>query len=102
MNGTHRLAEESPILTELSHPAADLANIPHSERHYLLLTIADARQRGAEGRVSWGYTLLIRGLLHAEQAVIREAAWAPSLLVCWRDAINSYCEQYGLGEDIDE
>jgi hypothetical protein len=73
--------------------------IPESEIRQLALRLADARDWAARGKPGLGYALLLRGLIDAEQSVIDGQRWASSLVRCWRDAIDDFCERSDLQHD---
>ena len=68
--------------------------IPGEELRRLALRLADARDYAERGKVGLGYTLLLRGFLHAEQCLLAGHPWAGELVRCWRDTIDHYCERY--------
>ncbi len=98
MGMKHELQTESAAGADAFDPEYASAAIPDAERHFLLLTLADARQRAEEGQTFWGYALLIRGLIRAEKALLEEHVWAGELMRYWRSAIRDYCARHDTGE----
>jgi hypothetical protein len=72
-------------------PAED---IPEEELQLLTMRVADAHQLAEDGKLRLGYALLLRGIFHAEQAVVAGTPWAGALMQCWREAIDDYCTRF--------
>ena len=69
--------------------------LPIAEIDTLTMTVLNAVDLAAEGKLTDGYTALLAGLERADEL---EEPWAPELVARWRQAVERYCTEYGVRE----
>jgi hypothetical protein len=70
--------------------------LPTHEIDTLTMTVTDAVDFAAEGKVADGYAALVWGLHRAEEMVEEGEPWREELRDRWRVAVENYCRRYGV------
>jgi cation diffusion facilitator CzcD-associated flavoprotein CzcO len=70
--------------------------LPTNEIDTLTMTVTDAIDLAAEGKVADGYACLLWGLHRAEDIAAEGIEWGAELRGRWQAACEDYCTRYGV------
>src|SRR6059036_19246 len=70
--------------------------IPTTVIDTLAITVSDAVDLAAEGKLADGYAALLAGRRRAEEIAAEGVEWGEELLRWWQGACENYCDRYGV------
>jgi hypothetical protein len=70
--------------------------VPLAEIDDFVTTVVRAVEMAESGRLADGYTEILHGLEQARLARAWNGAWAERIIWYWRNALDRYCNHYGV------